>query len=451
MAAPQFTVIVPTFDHAETLWFSLESALAQTLPDFELVVVGDGAPARTAKIVNAFAARDPRVRYVPHPKGARHGEAERHRVLEQAQGAYVAYLSDDDLWFPDHLATLAALLADHDLAHTMQIDVTPDGQAHSWMFDADTDPGALEAMRRNANGFGLASGGHTLAAYRRLPAGWRPAPAGMNSDTYFWLQFLDQPWCRYASHKWPNVIHLSRIPKQWPAVRRAAELAAYAARLADPAWREELVRRTLLDVHARAVRDASLALSAAASPEPYLIGECIRFALRGNAHRYEVSGTYEREPWGVWVRGTMRVVLRPRPLPKPAAAAPERLVLTLELVHLLAGPARPVSAVRISVNGKFLARIDERLPDARSYELELPRSRRAAGTPFTIEIEGEDPASPLALGLSGDPRELAVGVLSLSIGPRTASSDPPPSASTAPRRARSGRRSQRSNGPTPRR
>ena len=79
----QFTVILPTHDHVDTLWFSIESVLAQTVRDFELIVVGDGAPPRTAEIVAAIAERDPRVRYVSNPKGERHGELSRHAALQR--------------------------------------------------------------------------------------------------------------------------------------------------------------------------------------------------------------------------------------------------------------------------------------------------------------------------------------------------------------------------------
>ena len=409
---PEFTVIVPTFDHVETLWFSLESALAQTLADFEIVVVGDGAPPRTAEIVAAFTARDPRVRYAPHPKGERHGEAGRHAVLASTRSRYVAYLCDDDLWFPGHLATLATLLADRDLAHTMQIDLTPDGRSYAATFDADADPPALAAMRRNAAGFGLASGGHTLAAYRRLPFGWRPAPKGINSDTYFWLQLLDQPWCRYASHTWPDVIHLSLVPPDWPAARRTAEVAAIAARAADQAWREDLVRRVLLEVHERAVRRAALAELAAAPLQHYQLGECVRFGVRGNAYGYALTGTYEREVWGVWARGTLRIVL-PR---EPGVTGDEPLVLTIALMHFVAEPARASSAARIRVNGEMVACVEERDAGEHRYRLELPRSLAPSGAPFTIEIDGERAVSPRSLGLSEDARELSVGVGSLSIG-----------------------------------
>ncbi|HEY0395682.1 MAG TPA: glycosyltransferase family 2 protein [Candidatus Elarobacter sp.] len=418
-----FTVIVPTYDHADTLWFSLGSVFAQTVQDFEIVVVGDGAPERTGEIVRAFAERDPRIRYELTPKGERHGEAARHRAVESANGTYVAYLSDDDLWFPDHLETLAGMLRDCDVAHTMQIDVTPEGEAHTWIFDADADPLALEAMRRNDNGFGLASGAHTRGAYLRLPYGWRAAPLGINSDTYFWLQFLDRLWCRYASHKWPTVIHSSRIPTDWPAARRAAALGEIAMCLPDPAWRQQLVRRAMVPLHDRVVADAARlqAALAAAQAQPYRYGETVRFGVRGNAYRYAVAGTHEAETWGSWANGTMRIVL---PIEQDAAApngtaggtpdaTPRQLKIALS--HFLAGPARSSSTARIRVNGKDLGEIEETESGPREYTFPVDPPRNGDPSSYEIEIEGVAPASPRAIGTGHDARELSVGVVSLSI------------------------------------
>jgi hypothetical protein len=411
-----FTVIIPTHDHAETLWFSIASVLAQTVQDFELVVVGDGAPPRTAEIVAAIAERDPRVRYMPNPKGERHGEAFRHEALMTAHSRFVAYQCDDDLWFPDHLETLARLLEHHDLAHTMQIDVTPDGHTDTVMFDAHNAPYDLERMRRNDAGFGLASGGHTMLAYRRLPHGWRPAPKGINSDTYFWLQFLDQPWCRYASHKWPDVVHGAAIPPSWPAARRAAELAGTAARVQDPAWRDELVRRSLVAMHDRVVREMQ-ELAAAVPAQTfsrnavYSAGARLTFSRSGNAYRYRVAGTYPPEAWGAWLRGTMRIVL-----PRRAADRREAgdATMTLELVHLLGAPAREVSRVRVAVNDRTVAEIEERIGGPRCYEIAIPAAVIGQVPKLVVEVEGLEPATPRSIGLNDD-RELSAGIIALSI------------------------------------
>jgi len=413
----QFTVLVPTHDHADTLWFSLGTVLAQTVQDFEIIVVGDGAVARTGEIVGALAENDSRIRYFPRPKGERYGEASRHEALASAQGRYVAYQCDDDLWFPDHLETLAGLLADHDLAHTMQISVTPGGKSESVMFDAYGDPNALERMRRNEAGFGLETGGHTLEAYRRLPHGWQPAPKEVNSDLYFWLQFLEQPWCRYASHKWPDVIHFAAIPPTWSAMRRTAEVASIARRLPDPAWRDRLVRRSLGAMHDRGVVEMRQLLDAIPTHayrerNRYAIGERLAFSRWGDAYRYPVTGTYAPEGWGTWLRGAMRIRL---PLGGADHVDTGALSIQLELMHLLGKPAREVSRVRIAVNDDTVAEIEEHIGGLRCYDVSIPRTLTVDRSELVIEIEGKAPATPCSLGMNNDDRELTVGIVSLSI------------------------------------
>jgi len=106
------TVVIPTFDHGPTLLRSIPSALAQSVEEIEVLVVGDGAPDVTREIVAKLAASDERVRFFDNPKGPGNGEIHRHAALAEAAGRLVAYLADDDLWMPEHLEVLESLLAE---------------------------------------------------------------------------------------------------------------------------------------------------------------------------------------------------------------------------------------------------------------------------------------------------------------------------------------------------
>ncbi len=105
MSGPLFTVLLPVLRPPDLLPFAIETVLAQTLSDFELCVVCDGAPSETADCARQYGERDPRVKVFAFEKGERHGEAHRHTVLEQSSARYVTHMSDDDLWFPDYLAS----------------------------------------------------------------------------------------------------------------------------------------------------------------------------------------------------------------------------------------------------------------------------------------------------------------------------------------------------------
>jgi Glycosyl transferase family 2 len=222
---PSITILIPTFNHADTLTVSIDSVLAQTIEDYEVFVIGDGVPERTREIMAEFCQRDSRIRFFDNPKGLRHGEQYRHAALQQASGRLVCYLCDDDLWLPHHLEVLTALLETADFAHTLHVSVHPDGNITSRAGDLNDAPTRKRMLNQKWNFFGPTVTGHTLGAYRRLPEGWRPAPAEMWSDLYMWRQFLTQPNMVFLSDSTITALHFAspQRPNQNPE-QRAAEL-----------------------------------------------------------------------------------------------------------------------------------------------------------------------------------------------------------------------------------
>ena len=98
---PAVSVIIPTYNRAHLLRRTLNSVLAQTLTDFELLVVDDCSSDDPAAVVAEF--NDPRLRYLRQPENAGVAAA-RNRGLREARAPLVAFLDDDDEWFPHKLA-----------------------------------------------------------------------------------------------------------------------------------------------------------------------------------------------------------------------------------------------------------------------------------------------------------------------------------------------------------
>ena len=107
-AAPRVAVVVPTYDQEEFLPAAIGSLLAQTLADWECVVVDDGSPGDVAAALGR-ALDDPRLRLLRLPRNAGLGAA-LNAGVDATTAPYVACLPSDDLWFADHLADLVAAL-----------------------------------------------------------------------------------------------------------------------------------------------------------------------------------------------------------------------------------------------------------------------------------------------------------------------------------------------------
>jgi glycosyltransferase involved in cell wall biosynthesis len=99
-AAPVVSVIIPTLCRPLLLRRAIDSVLAQTRRDFELIVVIDGPDQATTEVLSTIT--DARLRVIENPKSLSAAGA-RNRGVEAACGTWIAFLDDDDAWLPEKL------------------------------------------------------------------------------------------------------------------------------------------------------------------------------------------------------------------------------------------------------------------------------------------------------------------------------------------------------------
>ncbi|MER5934763.1 glycosyltransferase [Streptomyces sp. NPDC002054] len=105
---PRISVICPTYNRSRPILDTLASVSAQTVTDWEMLVVSDGSTDDTDACVREAALADPRIRLL---RAERHGHPSgpRNLGLAEARGEVIAYLDHDDRWRPDHLAVVLSL------------------------------------------------------------------------------------------------------------------------------------------------------------------------------------------------------------------------------------------------------------------------------------------------------------------------------------------------------
>jgi hypothetical protein len=246
LTTPRFSVLLPVHRPPDLLPAAIESVLAQTSRDFELLVVCDGAPEQTAACARAFGERDPRVRTFEFAKGARHGEAHRAAVLAQGTGTLVAHICDDDLWFPDHLAELETLLTAADFGNVIHTQISPHGTVEALACDL-ADPAFRRLfVEQKFNRFGPTFCGYRMDAYRRLPDGWAPGPPDVWSDLHMWRKFLRRDDIKAATRAAVTGLHFAAVARVGvPLQQRRQENERWHARIADPGERRLITEAAL--------------------------------------------------------------------------------------------------------------------------------------------------------------------------------------------------------------
>ncbi len=95
---PQFTIIIPTYNRCEVTKRAIDSVLAQSFTDYELILVNDGSSDDTAKLAEIYSGK---LIYIEQPN--RGVSAARNAGIDSANSPYIAFLDSDDQWLPSKL------------------------------------------------------------------------------------------------------------------------------------------------------------------------------------------------------------------------------------------------------------------------------------------------------------------------------------------------------------
>ena len=111
------SIITPSHNAGKFIAKTIESVLAQSYNQWEMIIVDDLSTDNSVSIIESYAQKDPRIKLIQ--PGHKSGPAgARNMAIEASRGQYIAFLDADDLWMPDKLEKQLAYMKNHNLAFT---------------------------------------------------------------------------------------------------------------------------------------------------------------------------------------------------------------------------------------------------------------------------------------------------------------------------------------------
>jgi glycosyltransferase involved in cell wall biosynthesis len=161
---PLVSAVIIFFQAERYLEDAVASVLAQTYPEWELLLVDDGSTDGAGRIARRYAAEHPeRVRYLHHPERRNRGmSASRNLGLAHARGEYIGFLDADDVWLPHKLERQVEVLSSEG---TAQVTFGPTQLWHGWT--GNESDAVRDTVREIGTSPGLYEPGALLRLYLR--------------------------------------------------------------------------------------------------------------------------------------------------------------------------------------------------------------------------------------------------------------------------------------------
>ncbi len=112
---PKVSIIIPVYNGAKFVKDAIESVLAQTYKDYEIIVVNDGSTDNTEEVLRPYIDKGLIRYFYQENKGV---SAARNKGINEARGEYVAFLDADDVWLPEFLHSIFSTCSNFEFAFT---------------------------------------------------------------------------------------------------------------------------------------------------------------------------------------------------------------------------------------------------------------------------------------------------------------------------------------------
>lgn len=131
---PLVTIVMSTYNRADLLPKAIDSIIAQTFTDWELIVIDDCSTDNTRHLMAKYVGMDRRIYYRRNKENIGSGKS-KNPVMAKSKGKHIAILDDDDWWKPEYLEKLVALLEQNPDSPLAYCDILRTDGENEWYWD----------------------------------------------------------------------------------------------------------------------------------------------------------------------------------------------------------------------------------------------------------------------------------------------------------------------------
>jgi hypothetical protein len=444
-SAPAVSVIIAAYNRATILSYAIRSVLRQDFADWELIVIGDGCTDASESVVRSFG--DPRIVWENLPNNSGGQSAPNNRGLEKARGRYIFFLSQDDLYFADHLSHTVAqfeatgaemLWSPAMLVHSVG-DRTgpPDPYRDVIILDGVTHDGAFKPE--------VFMSASTWALRRSVYDAVGPWVAADEAHVSPSQEWIFRAWhkgvdLRFDSHVSVMCVHAGTRALAYERTLQPEHERAWNWIRERPGVSLELMTASAV-LQARHLRRGGLFDSWPRSRWLPIIRRCAPLLARLGFHPLALQRQLAGESKGHFVRAHRKFTHEiptiaengipiatqagdaflgfgwhaPEPDGRWTSASAAEVIFRRPprggtVLKIVAHALRPGSTARFSVNGVFV--VEHRMDAVETVLVSLPDDE---GARTNLIIETDAPTTPQALGHSEDSRHLGLKVHSMSL------------------------------------
>ena len=217
MEAPIVSVIMPAYNAERFIQTAIESVLAQTFQDFELIIVDDCSTDQTNDLICSYALKDARI--VALQNAENFGvAATRNYAMSKARGEWIAFLDSDDLWRRDKLEKQMALIKEHPeaiVSYTASSFIDPKGTAYKYVLQAEPQIDYKRLLRMNLMSCS------SVVVRRDIMIQFGIISEQMHEDYSTWLNILRKVPYAYGINEPLLIYRLSKNSKSGSRIKSA--------------------------------------------------------------------------------------------------------------------------------------------------------------------------------------------------------------------------------------